>query len=41
MTKFRPSLITAALVASGVSLAMPIYAQEANETGVCQTSCRD
>ena len=28
MTKFRPSLITAALVASGVAFSMPIYAQE-------------
>ena len=32
MTKFRPSLITAALVASGVAFSMPIYAQETNET---------
>ena len=32
MTKFRPSLITAALVAGGVAFSMPIYAQETNET---------
>jgi iron complex outermembrane receptor protein len=32
MTKFRPSLFTAALVAGGVAFSMPIYAQETNET---------
>lgn len=31
MTKFRPSLITAALITSGVAFSMPIYAQESQE----------